>query len=81
MTKAQFRKNFKSMLPDVRKNLLELAEKALCSGCLDLESEENNYRLPKMVLSAALSEQSFQYKPLYNNKQIDREIKNISMFI
>ena len=65
----------KSFSEDLEKEL----DKILESGCLDLSKYENDYKLPKIVFSAILKSESFQFTPM--SKEYQQEIKNVSKFL
>jgi hypothetical protein len=65
----------KSFSEDLEKKL----DKILESGCLDLSKYENDYKLPKIVFSAILKSESFQFTPM--SKAYQQEIKNVSKFL
>jgi hypothetical protein len=44
---------------------------------MDIENAENNYRLPKNLLSAIYKEMSRQYMPLNSNKGEHKNCENI----
>ncbi len=63
MTKEQFLEKVKDILPDLNELILKKAEEISKSGCIDFESFENDYMLPKIFMSAMGEEIKFQYKP------------------
>ena len=65
----------KSFSEDLEKEL----DKILESGCIDLSKYENDYKLPKIVFSAILKNESFQFTPM--SKECQQEIKNVSNFL
>lgn len=65
----------KSFSEDLEKEL----DKILESGCLDLTKYENNFTLPKIVFSAILRSESFQFAPIIEEYQ--QKIKNVSKFL
>lgn len=65
----------KSFSEDLEKEL----DKILESGCLDLTKYENDFTLPKIVFSAILKGESFQFAPMI--KEYQQEIKNVSKFL
>lgn len=60
-------------------NLENELNKILESGCLDLTKYENDFILPKIVFSAILKSESFQFAPM--SKEYHQEIKNVSKFL
>jgi len=81
MTKTQLRKKYKSMLRDVHKGLNKSLEKAIRSGAIDIKSAEDNYRLPKNILCAALREEERKYSPPRPNRAQKIVINNIYKMI
>ena len=68
----ELNKSFSEYLETVLDNILE-------SGCLDLSKYENDFILPKIVFSAILKSESFQFAPM--SKEYQQEIKNVSKFL
>ena len=64
MTNDQVIKKVEELLPQINELILEKTKKALNSGALDVESYENNFVLPKIILSAIGEEIKWQFKPL-----------------
>ncbi len=79
MTKTQFRQKTKSMKKDVNKFIDEKIEKLLVSGCIDLESAENDFRLPKCFMSAIGHEIKWQYAP--HSKEGKETVENMTHFL
>lgn len=52
--------------------------KVLASGCVSVESEENDYRLPKAILCAVLKYEVGNFAPLTASD--NREVDNIYLF-
>lgn len=65
----------KSFSEELEKEL----DKILEAGCLDLTKYENDFILPKIIFSAILKNESFQFAPM--NKEYQQEIKNVSKFL
>lgn len=67
------------MLENDKADALSRAEKALTSGALDLDSYEDNYLLPKIILSAIYSELAYQRRP---HSKCDQEtIDNLKLCV
>lgn len=64
MTHKQAMQKIRSMMKDCRRGILEECEHLLRSGAIDLESAENNFYIPKIVLTAAMRSEAFQWGPL-----------------
>lgn len=65
----------KSFSEELEKEL----DKILESGCIDLKKYENDFILPKIIFSAILKSESFQFAPM--SKEYQQEIKNLSKFL
>lgn len=65
----------KSFYEDLEKKL----DKILESGCIDLKKYENDFILPKIIFSAILKSESFQFAPM--SKEYQQEFKNVSKFL
>ncbi len=65
------------MLKDDKGTIEKLIGKAIASGCMDIKGAENNYLLPKYLLSAIYREMSRQYAPLHADSKTKKEIDNI----
>lgn len=81
-TKKQVMKRVRSMLDDVRSEVLKECERLLDSGGVDLEAAsdkegEGCMRVPKYVLTAAMRRASSQWSPLPWDKQGKREVANL----
>lgn len=72
---AKIRELQETFSEDIEKEL----DKILKSGCVDLSKYENDFILPKIIFSAILKSESFQFAPM--SKEYQREIKNISRFL
>ena len=79
MTKAQLRKKIKELIRKGKPEVDRMLEKAINSGAIDIEGAEDNYLLPKIILSALYSELAWQYEPL--TKEGKAEVKNLKRFI
>lgn len=78
MTKAQAMRKYRMMKKDLHKALDKEVERLLNSGGIDPEKFENNFRLPKILLCAALHHQVFQYQPL--SKEDRRDVTNLTHY-
>lgn len=65
----------KSFSEELEKEL----DKILEAVCLDLTKYENDFILPKIIFSAILKNESFQFAPM--SKEYQQEIKNVSKFL
>ena len=78
MTKTQFKKKIASMKKDVSKYIDEETLRLFNSGAINKNSYEDNYALPKIILTVALKNLSFQYLPL--TPEGKRESLNLERF-
>lgn len=74
------------MLNDSHDNMIKKIDKALDSGCLDIEGWEADNSpmiLPKCVVTAILKNESQQYeaKGTSFEKRVKKEVSNIRLFI
>lgn len=79
MTKEQIRQKIDELLTTNTVEIRKRIEKVLASSCLSLECWEDDYRLPKILMSAVCEEMAFQWYPL--NDQDKEELQNIRHFI
>jgi len=76
----------KDMLNESHKKALQNIDKALNSGCIDIDGwDEKNMPmvLPKTILTAILEDQARQYtaRGTRFERQFKKEVKNIKMFL
>ena len=81
-TKKQVMRRVRSMMADVRAEVLKECERLLDSGGLDLEAAsdkegEGCMRVPKLVLVAAMRRAACQWSPLSWDNQGKRELRNL----
>lgn len=76
MTKKQLRKKMNELIRENNKMIKEKLEKLLKSGAIDLPFYEDNYLLPKLIMCAMAKETAFQFKPLSNQKEHQKDIEN-----
>ena len=79
MTRTQFKAKCKALKPSINRLIDERIDKALNSGCLPLDSYDNDFELPKAFMSAVGSKIEGQFKPL--TKELQKETNNIKLFI
>jgi len=77
MTKSQLIKKTKDCIKTDKAFIDRLINKAIDSGCMDIAAAENNYILPKNLLSAIYREMSRQYAPLDGNRGQKKTVENI----
>jgi len=77
MTNAQFKKKVKDCMKSDKAHIDRLIDKAIASGCMDISGAEDNYILPKALITAIYREMSRQYHPLDHMKAAKKEVENI----
>ena len=55
------------MVKDDNRYIVEKVKSILHSGQIELSDYDNDFRLPKIILSAVYSELSYQREPIYKN--------------
>lgn len=78
MTKQQAIKKFKEMLPELKEAMIKDCEKLLDCGGVNLPDYEDNYLLPKILMTAILERQIWQYRP--HTKEAKEVSKNLLHF-
>jgi hypothetical protein len=84
MTYAQFSDKINELLAGdagIQEVIKDACMKLTKAGCLDLDSAEDNYLLPKQVLCAVLKELAKQYEPPSNNKKWLKQVSNMQIFV
>lgn len=71
-TDKQVLDKIEETLPDIAKFIMQRAKKALDSGALNKAKFDDNYRLPRIILSAIAEEMKFQYRPVEDDLE-DRD--------
>ncbi len=77
MTKTELRKKYHEIRRRTNRMLAAYLDQALKSNAVDLTQYEDNYRLPKTILCAALDEVRWQWAP--KNKGEEKTIRNITL--
>lgn len=67
-----------SLLPQIELDIKKELRKVMRSGCLDIQSAEDNFRLPKIVMSAILKHEAEEYEP--QDASGKKEVKNVYLF-
>lgn len=63
MTKTELRKKTNALITEAASLCREKMEKAILSGCMDIKNAEDNYLLPKALVTALLQEAARRYEP------------------
>jgi len=78
MTKQQLIEKVNDCLNSDKAHIQKSIEKAIASGCMDIEGAEDNFILPKDLLCAVYREMMWQYSPSDNqDRKRKRNIDNI----
>jgi hypothetical protein len=77
-TTKQIERKVKDLTSTADKWLQAECRRLVASGAVDVDSAENNYRLPKNLMVVALENLARQYSPLNPNDM--KEIKNLRKF-
>lgn len=78
MDKAIFKEKVDAMMPDLIEGIRKECNRLYDSGAVDTGSYENNYALPKIILSVAIENQIRQYLPL--DSKWKKEARNLRHF-
>lgn len=78
MTKTQFKKKIASMKKDIGKYIDKETLRLFDSGAINKNSYEDDYVLPKIILTTTLKNLSFQYFPLTSEGK--KEALNLERF-
>lgn len=79
MTKQQLRPKINELIRESNKEMRRRIESLLKSGAVDLTDYADDYRLPKIIVTALFREAATWYKP--HDKKLREEVLNIQMFI
>jgi len=77
MTKEKLQQTVTELIESDKEFIQKLIEKAISSGCMDIEGAPDNYLLPKNLLTAIYREMSRQYAPLHQTRAQKKTIDNI----
>lgn len=78
MTKIQFDKQLNKLTREVVRVVGEECQRLLKSGAVDLEAYQNDFMLPKIILSVALKNAAYHFTPL--SPEWQKEMKNLMHF-
>ena len=79
MTKEQLKQKYDELCQSAQETLFYKLEVAVASGAIDLGSYDDNYVLPKIVLTAALKSIMSNWQPL--SAEWADEAKNLELFL
>lgn len=78
MDKALFKEKVDSMMPDLTEGIRRECDRLYESGAVDTGAFEDNYLLPKVILTVAIENQVRQYNGA--TSQLKKEIRNLRHF-
>jgi hypothetical protein len=78
MDKMNFKEKVDAMMPDLIEGIRKECERLFNSSGIDTTKYEDDYRLPKIILTVALENQIRQYSPLSPSDK--KEVKNLQYF-
>ena len=78
MEKAYFKEKIDSMMPDLIQDITKESMRLFNSGAIDTNQYENDYLLPRIILTVAIENQIKQYFPLCIEGK--KEVKNLRHF-
>jgi hypothetical protein len=79
MTNDQCRKKIELLRAEMNECIDKTIEKAIHSGAIDIEGTEDNFLVPKIILSAVLSEVSWHVGPMSDEGK--KEVENLKLFL
>ena len=77
-TKDQCLEKLAEMADQVKGHIMEKAAQLLKSGAINLPDFENDYQLPKILLTASLEHEADQWRPF--DKAMRRVVKKLGRF-
>lgn len=77
-TEEQLMAKIDSMIPELINSIREKAKELYHSGGIDPEKYEDNFLLPKIILTATLKDQVWQYMPF--SPEAKKIVKNLEHF-
>ena len=83
MTKTQFKKKIASMKKDINKFIDAETLRLFKSGAIDIEAFEDDFLLPRIILSVALGNLTTGHMEMvgrFAGKETKKEIENLSRF-
>ena len=81
MTQKQLEKKVRHLINESAKDMRKKISKVWLNSSIDLSAYEDDYRLPKMVVTALLKEEMHQNKPLCSDKETEKTIDNIYLML
>lgn len=78
MTKKDFKSKTKELITLVKEDLLKESLRLFDSGAINIKEYQNDFRLPKIILNAALDKSMNDWRPL--TKESNEAIENLKHF-
>lgn len=78
MEKTDLMRKLDYLLIRLRADMVDNIKKIVDSGCVDIDTAENNYELPCEIFAAVLKREVDQYTPV--SKSGKKEVENIYLF-
>lgn len=78
MTKTQFKEKFSELIEGLEPYIQKKAKELLGSGAIDLKSYGDDFRLPKIILQAALKDAAENFRTPHPLDK--KEVENLSHF-
>lgn len=78
MTKVQYMKKIRELARKTEKDLIDECWRLLNSGAIDLTKYEDDYSLPKVVMTVACEKAAWNWKPLLAD--LKAEANNLRKF-
>lgn len=79
MDKKELNKKIDFLISQISEQLKKDSLRAIMSGALDIDSYNDDYALPKIILSACLKNAYLSVEPLSESDK--KEVKNLLYFI
>ena len=81
MTKERIKQLTEELAGDLPRQISISIDKVLTSGVVNIDDFEDNYLLPKMIMSAVCQQYAREYKPLYGSRSQTKQINEISLLV
>jgi hypothetical protein len=80
MNKEQFELKINAMMPELTEAINKECSRLFSCGGIDTNKYEDNFLLPKIILTVAIENQAFQYRLPSGYKSAMKEINNLKHF-
>ena len=78
MNKSEFKCKVDSMIPDLTEAIRKECDRLFDCGAIDTGQYEDNYSLPKIIITVAIENQIHKYSPFTDAAK--KEVKNLKHF-